>query len=75
MNKYAYRVYKNGSLADPVFGGTVSAKSMDEATSQVINQCKITCHHDQNPDTGLIYHYFTCKGIKVGIVIYANPEN
>lgn len=68
---YAYRVYK--TLSNPVFGGTVTADSMDEAAQKVIKRNKIDVVHESH--NGLEYHYFMLNGNKIGILVYANPEN
>ena len=70
--KYAYRVFSKGSLNSPIFGGTVTAESMDDAAKTVIELHKI---RTVNIVYGLFVpeRYFELNGQRVGIVIYVNP--
>lgn len=72
MNHYAYRVYR--TLTNPIFVGTVTAKSMDDAVLRIMTQNKIEAvkEHDY---VSTEHHYFVLKGEKVGILVYANPED
>lgn len=74
MNHYAYRVYRN-QINNPIYVGTVSAQDMDSAVNKVISSCKIGVVHEIDSRSGIENHYFTLNDSKVGILIYANPEN
>jgi len=70
MNRYAYRVYK--TLTSPVYAGTVTSNSMDNAVKQVMKECNIISVKEF---WGEVEHnFFMLKDEKVSILIYANPE-
>jgi Na+-translocating ferredoxin:NAD+ oxidoreductase RnfG subunit len=46
MNNYAYRVYKNGNLANPVVGGTITARNMNDAVNRAMTRCGIVVNSD-----------------------------
>jgi hypothetical protein len=72
MKSYAYRVYKNARLNEPVYSGAIHALSMEDVVRLVIKSCKIEVIHNTNS----LYpeHYFMLNGVKVGILVYASPE-
>lgn len=72
MNHYAFRVYR-GTYANPKFAGTVSANSMGDAVKVVMKQNKIVSIKEVR--NGLVYTDFMLNNEKVGILIYANPED
>jgi len=72
MNHYAFRVYR-GSYNNPRFAGTVSAESMGKAVKTIMTQNKITVL--ETPMLGQSKFDFMLDGQKVGILIYANPED
>lgn len=72
MNHYAFRVYK-GTYNNPKFAGTISANSMGDAVKVVMKKNNITSVKEVR--NGLKYTDFMLNSEKVGIVIYANPED
>lgn len=71
MKTYAYRIYKN-SPSDPIIGGTISGKNMEDTAQKIISQNNVEVIHETRH--GYDYHYFMFRGSKVGILIYINPE-
>lgn len=77
---YCYRVFKNGSMIEPVNGGSLKAESMDDAVSIIVRQCKLTYHSSSvhfSEETGWatpIPAYWTKDGKKVSIAVWANPS-
>ena len=69
---YAYRIYRKGNLNNPIVGGTVHADTMEQATQQAIKRSGVKAIHETRH--GMEYHSFELNNEKVGIIIYANPE-
>lgn len=74
MKHFAYRVYRN-QVNNSLFSGTVSAIGMDAAVVKVIATCKIEVVHEINPFSLTQTSNFILEGQKVGILIYARPED
>jgi hypothetical protein len=72
QNHYAYRVYRN-EINNPMYTGTVSAFDMDSAVEKVITSCKVEIMQEETY-TGK-HKYFMLNNQRVGILIYANPED